>query len=142
MAFKKLGVLKNYYISAHGIRRDFYNWKWRLFVALLAALVILYINDYVQDKYALTAVYHVNPQGGLAPADYTLSGKIFNWFMTGMLFGIIALAVLYEGEFILGLRKMINHFEHDAGRAVGNAFSPPAAPVSPRGRKAVKPRKR
>lgn len=142
MAFKKLGVLKNYYVSAHGIRRDFYNWKWRLFVALLAALVILYVNDYLQDKYALTVVYNVNPQGGILPADYTLAGKIFNWFMTGTLFGIVLLAALYEGEFILGLRKMMNRVERNAERAVGKAFSMPMAPSASRGRKAVKPRKR
>ncbi len=119
---KKLGVLKNYYMSAHGIRRDFFNWKWRLFVILLAALLVLFVNDYLQGKYAGTAVIAISPDGTADAAPYTLPDKLFNWFMTGMLFGIVALAVLYEGEFILGLRRMVVHFEKQAERGVQRAL--------------------
>lgn len=122
MAFKKLGVLKNYYLSANGIRRNFYSWKWRLFVALLAALVILSVNEYLQTKYAATAVLQINADGNAGEAPYTLPDKMFNWFMTGVLFGIVALAVLYEGEFILSLRRMIARFERNAERGVEKAF--------------------
>ncbi len=116
---KKLGVLKNYYLSAHGIRRDFYNWKWRLFIIFLACLVILFINDYLQGKYVATVAFEAKADGTLEAASYAFADKLFNWFMTGVLFGIIALAVLYEGEFILGLRKMISKFEKQAQSQVG-----------------------
>jgi len=119
---KKLGVLKNYYASAHGIRRDFFNLKWRLFVILLAALLVLFVNDYLQNKYAATAVIAISPDGTADAAPYALPDKLFNWFMTGVLFGIVALGVLNEGEFILGLRRMIMRFERDAERGVKRAL--------------------
>src|SRR3989344_3410070 len=111
MVLKKLRVLRGYYVSAHKMRTDFFNWKWRLFIILIAALALLFINDYLQYKYTSAIVQEIQPDGTLAAADYALSGKLFNWFMTGVLFGIIALAALYEGEFILGLRKMAKSLE-------------------------------
>lgn len=115
---RRLKILRGYYISAHRTRMDFYSWKWRLFVILLAGLAILFINDYLQTKYVGTVAFEAKADGSLEAASYTVGDKLFNWFMTGMLFGIVALAILYEGEFILGLRKMVVRFEKQAGRGV------------------------
>ncbi len=121
---RNLSVLKGFYISAHSRRRDFFSWKWRLFVMLLVAAVALVINDYVHDKYALAAAYTIDPQTG-GTTEFVLADKLFNWFMTGTLFGIIALAALYEGEFVLGLRKMIRQVGKgaaEAGKSLGKTF--------------------
>lgn len=120
MAFrKKIGVLRDYYVSAHKRRMNYFNLKWRLFVILLAVASILVVNDYVHDKYALAVVYNVDPQGGgLNPAGYTLAGKMFDWFMTGVLFGIVALGVLNEGEYVIALRKIAAELERGAEKTV------------------------
>lgn len=144
MALKrKLGILGGYYVSAHRRRMDFYSWKWRLFIILLAALLALFINDYLQTKYELAVVYQVNPAGALQEVDYTLAQKLFNWFMTGTLFGIVVLAVMYEGEFIIGLFKIVSRFEKQAerqvGTRIGRAFATRPGQAK---RKAVKQRKK
>ena len=119
MVLKKLKTLKAYYIFAHRKRVDFYSWKWRLFIILFAALLALFINDYLQAKYASSVVFEIREDGSLQAAEYALSDKLFNWFMTGILFGIIAHAVLNEGEFLLGLNRMIKTIEKSAGKEVG-----------------------
>ena len=57
MIRKRIGILRGYYVSAHRSRMDFYSWKWRLIVILAAVLTALFVNDYLQAKYASTAVY-------------------------------------------------------------------------------------
>ncbi|MEM4255043.1 MAG: hypothetical protein QXR53_01805 [Candidatus Norongarragalinales archaeon] len=128
-------ILRGYYISAHRQRMDFFNWKWRLFVILLASLLVLFINDYLQAKYVGTVAFEAKADGSLEAAAYAMPDKLFNWFMTGVLFGIVALAVLYEGEFILGLRKMIARFEKQAETQFGRV-------AGVRQRKAVKQRRK
>ena len=151
---KKLGTMRGYYISAHRRRMDFYSWKWRLLVILTAALLALFVNDYLQAKYAGAIVFTLNPDGsGLAPAGYAMADKLFYWFMTGVLFGIVALAVLNEGEFILGIRKMLKKIgseerkvEREVGREVEgglkSAFRLGGKPQPAAKRKAVKSRKK
>ena len=141
MAFsKKIKTLRGYYVSAHEKRMQFYSWKWRLFAVLLAVLIVLFVNDYLQAKYAPTVVYTLSPDGSISPASYTLADKLFNWFMTGVIFGIIALAILYEGEFLLGINKMIKAWEKQAGKNVQKTFSGISF-ANPK-RKDVKPRKK
>ncbi|MFH1056330.1 MAG: hypothetical protein V1717_00840 [Candidatus Micrarchaeota archaeon] len=112
MAFRKrMGVLKGYYVSAHRRRMDFYSWKWRVFLILLAGLIALFVNDYLQVKYAAVVPFEAKADGTLEATSYTMAARLFNWFMTGVLFGIITLAIMYEGEFILGLNKMVSKFE-------------------------------
>ncbi|HIH20364.1 TPA: hypothetical protein HA244_03795 [Candidatus Micrarchaeota archaeon] len=126
----KLSVLKGYYISAHSRRRDFYNWKWRVFLIFLAVLTVLFVNDYLQAKYVDTAVNKINADGSITAAPYAIADRLFYWFMTGVLFGVVALAVLNEGEFILGLRRMVRSLakgerqaESRAGRLLGKMGS-------------------
>ena len=38
--------------------------------------------------------------------QFILADKLFYWFMIGALFGIIAIGMIFEGEFLLGLRNI------------------------------------
>lgn len=107
---KKLKRLAGYYSAMHFQRVAWYSWKWRLIVVLLAAICISFVYDLLQTKY-----FHVVVMGA---QSFVLADKLFSWFMTGVLFGIIALAILYEGEVMLGLRRAIREIEGEVDATV------------------------
>ena len=45
-----------------------------------------------------------------------LGERLFYFFMLGVLFGIVALAAVFEGEFILGVRRVAGEIEGEARR--------------------------
>lgn len=111
---KRLGEILKYYSIAHVKRAEWYSWKWRLFCILLALFAIAFVNDYLQTKYLGYEIRNLQ-EGVFVTTTLSLADKLFYWFMTGFLFGVIALAILYEGEFILGLRKIVREFEKEFG---------------------------
>ena len=107
---KRIKRLAGYYSAMHFQRAAWYSWKWRLIVILLAAICVSYVYDLLQTKY-----FHVVVMGA---QSFVLADKLFSWFMTGVLFGIIALAVLYEGEVMLGLRRALSQVEGEVDATV------------------------
>ena len=104
MVLKHTKNLFNFYSFIHHKRKLWFSWKWRLFCVLLAIAIILIVQEYLESRYLI-------PTNDLLGKTFLLSDRLFYWFMTGTLFGIITLAVLYEGEFILGLRRVVKHME-------------------------------
>lgn len=103
MVLKKLEKFSGYYVAAHGQRLKLTHLKWRTIWILMAVLAVLMVNDYLQFNYSV--VVEANGKARYLPET------LFNWFMTGVAFGIIALAVMYEGEFILSLRRLSREVE-------------------------------
>ncbi|PIO06298.1 hypothetical protein COT29_01795 [Candidatus Micrarchaeota archaeon CG08_land_8_20_14_0_20_59_11] len=87
------------------------SWKWRIIAILLAGVGVSFVYNYLVGKY--TRLVNVE---GIEP--FILSDKLFYWFMTGVLFGIIALAVMYEGEFFVVLRRAVKAAEKEANSRV------------------------
>ncbi len=115
-------MLTAYYLLAHKRRQEWANWKWRIFAILLVLVVMFYVRDYLTQNYYATVEF--TKPGGEAAA-FVLADKLFYWFATGMIIGMVALAMIYEGEFVLGLLKIArgveSEFERDA-RAVGRGI--------------------
>ena len=89
--------------------------KWRIFVILVSIILLLYVNDYLHDKYSTYAMTAGHPE------PFLISEKLFYWFVTGFMFGIIVISVMFEGEFLLGLRKWIREIEAGAEQEIRNA---------------------
>ncbi len=104
MVLKHTKNFFNFYSLVHHKRKLWFSWKWRVFCVLLAIAIILIVQEYLELRYLL-------PATDLLGKTFLLSERLFYWFMTGTLFGIITLAVIYEGEFILGLRRVVKHME-------------------------------
>jgi hypothetical protein len=118
----KIKMLTSFYLLAHKRRQEWANWKWRLFAILVTLIIMLYVNDYLQRNY-YTAVSFVKPGGGAAA--FVLADKLFYWFATGVIIGLVAMALIYEGEFMLALLKFArgieSEFNKDA-RTVGKGI--------------------
>ena len=113
MVLKKIKKFSSYYLSAHSQRLKLTNPTWRLFFVLAVAAGVLLVNDYLQVNYA--AVVEANGKLRYLP------DALFNWFMTGLVAGILALALLYECEFILSLRSLVKGFEGEAKAKIASA---------------------
>jgi hypothetical protein len=105
---KRIKRFFHYYRIANRNRWDWISWKWRVFAVLVAAVVILYVSDYLTGKYFGIAT----TMGHAAP--FIISEKIFYWFMTGFFLGMIVVTLIFEGEFVLGIRKLARHLEKEA----------------------------
>jgi hypothetical protein len=119
----KIKMLTAFYLLAHKRRQEWANWKWRIFATLVVLAVLFYVNDYLAAKYYATVSF-TRPDG--EAVAFLLSDKLFYWFATGVLIGMVCLALIYEGEFVLGLLKIgrgiENEFEKDT-RTVGKSFA-------------------
>lgn len=104
------------YRVAHKYREEWYNIKWRAIVILVSVAFILFVYQYLDLKY----YFYVQDY------DFFLSERLFNWFMIGSLFGIIAVGMIFEGEFLLGLRNISKELA-DAERKILKADKPKAA---------------
>ena len=113
MVLKKIKKFSSYYLAAHSQRLKLTHPTWRLFFVLAVAVGVLFVNDYLQVNYA--AVVEANGKLRYLP------DALFNWFMTGLVLGILTLALLYEGEFILSLKHMVKDFEGEAGEKISKA---------------------
>ncbi|MFH0972189.1 MAG: hypothetical protein V1835_06530 [Candidatus Micrarchaeota archaeon] len=117
-------ILRAYKV-AHKYREEWYNVKWRLVVVALSVLFICFVYWYL-NSYKPYA-YFIEEFG------FLLSDRLFYWFMIGALFGIISVGLIFEGEFLLGLRniaKEINQTE----KALIERGKPPARKPSKRKR--------
>ncbi len=108
---KKLNSLAGYYTSLQKQRVQWFSWKWRVIVILLALSVSAYVYDLLGEKY----FHFVEIPSGA----FLLSEKLFSWFMTGFLFGILTLGLMYEGELLINWKRLFNDFENEAERLVG-----------------------
>lgn len=106
--FKRLKKYASFYKIAHNQRVKLYHLKWRLFFILLTASAMILIYEYLQGRYPY-GVYDA-----IKGTKFLLSDRIFEWFSIGVIFGIVALSVMYEGEFILRIRGLVKHFEHQS----------------------------
>ncbi|MFH1106948.1 MAG: hypothetical protein V1787_03555 [Candidatus Micrarchaeota archaeon] len=92
------------YSAVHQTRASWYHLQWRVFAALLAAAAVALIHSHLVNNYAT-----------IVPGHLTLLGEqYFYWFMAGGLFGIVAVAAVFEGEFLLGVRRVAHEVEDEA----------------------------
>lgn len=113
MPFKRLKKYASFYKIAHHQRVRLFNLKWRVLVILVVALAMVLIYEYLQWRYPVTFFDELRQK------PVILSDRIFEWFGIGVAFGVIALAGLYEGEFMLGVRRLTKDFEHQAAELLG-----------------------
>ncbi|MFH0835674.1 MAG: hypothetical protein V1834_00755 [Candidatus Micrarchaeota archaeon] len=111
MVKQRVKALWGYYKTAHQTRFQFYNLTWRVIVVLLAALSMFFIYDYLTWKYTFPVV--------LSGASFLLADKLFYWFMVGVFFGIVAMGLIYEGEYLINLNKFGKEVEKETIRAIG-----------------------
>jgi hypothetical protein len=109
-------MLTAYYMLAHKRRQEWANWKWRIFAILVVAAIMIYVNDYLQHNY-YTTVSFLKPSG--ETAAFVLADKLFYWFATGVIIGLVAMALIYEGEFMLALLKFARGVESEFERGFG-----------------------
>ncbi|MFH1750706.1 MAG: hypothetical protein ABH863_03450 [Candidatus Micrarchaeota archaeon] len=86
------------YKFAHKYREEWYNIKWRMLVILASVSFIIFVNQYLYGKY----------DWFVEEFNFFLAERLFYWFMIGALFGIIAVGMIFEGEFLIGLRNIAN----------------------------------
>lgn len=92
-----------YYKFGHAQRKPWANVKWRVAITLLAVAGLLATQDYLYGKYGVLSTAYSPP--------FVLADKLFYWFVTGFLFGVIAFALITEGEYLLGLWKIAKSME-------------------------------
>ncbi|MDP2717746.1 MAG: hypothetical protein Q8P02_03305 [Candidatus Micrarchaeota archaeon] len=136
MPLKRLNRYTAFYRIAHRRRVQLFNWKWRVIVALLAVAAMTVIYEYLQYRYP---IYFPDVLRGI---EVKLSERIFEWFGIGVLFGATAMSLLYEGEFILSIRRTTKEFEESvramvgmAGKAVGLNAAHSKKPRARKGRR-------
>lgn len=108
---KRFKKFLHFYGVAHRSRSTWYNLKWRAIVILLVGILIIFVQDYLNAKYALPVLYNGR--------ETLLSEKLFYWFMTGLFAGLISFALLFEGEFILGVRRLHKQMEEGLTKLEG-----------------------
>lgn len=92
------------YQAAHKTRAAWYHLQWRIFAVLVSAAAIFLVNNYLTWKFPL----YIPELGAF------LGERFFYWFMIGALFGIVMAAAVFEGEFILGVRRVAKELEAEA----------------------------
>ncbi len=92
--------LLSFYSGLHRHRLNWFDARLRFAAILLAAAVFWLAYNYFSSNYAVSVA---GPQG----AAVLVSGLLFNTFVTGAIFGFILFAGIAEGEYVLGLRKIV-----------------------------------
>ncbi len=95
----------SFYHIAHGQRVKLYDLRWRVFFIFLTAIALILTKEYLDFRYPF-GVY--DP---LRESTFVLSERVFEWFGYGILFGIIAVSLMHEGEFLLQLRRFVKGIE-------------------------------
>jgi hypothetical protein len=106
MVRERLKKIAKYYRMTTPTRAAWHSTTWRIIVILLAVVLCFYVNDYLQGKYYQV----VETPSGIA----ILADKLFSWFMTGAVFGMLLVGLMNEGEFIIGLNKLTKNLESNA----------------------------
>ena len=102
---KRLKKYASFYRIAHHKRVQMFHLTWRIFFILLVAAVMIMVNEYLQAR---------SPYGvydAIKGVKFLLADRIFEWFSIGVMFGVLALGAMNEGEFILSVRRLLKHFE-------------------------------
>jgi len=107
-----MGEVADLYSQVQEKRARQFNWQWRLFVVLVAVAAMLVVNDYLTGKYS--QVFQSDSLG-----VFVLSDKLFYWFATGFLCGVLALTMMNEGEVFSALWRVARDFERQAEETVG-----------------------
>ena len=102
--------LLEYYRAANKHRRNWFHWKLRVSIIALLTIALLLVYYYLDSNYY--CLVEAGQCHGLQGAF--LSELLFNWFVLGAFFGFAVFAIAMEGEFILGLRKIVKALEKDA----------------------------
>ncbi len=76
---------------------------WRVFIIVVAGLILYYAWGTLQAKYSITAL----PPG----VPGTIGDLLFKWFFYGMLLGVMLFAFLFEGEYLLGVWRLAKGVE-------------------------------
>lgn len=111
----KLGHVLKFYRFANKQRDEFYNVKWRLFVALLIVIVMWFIYDHLTQAYPSSLDRAVVSE--ISGTTLQASERMFNWFVTGFLAGFLAFAIMMEGEFLIATSKLAHRLAEDIGLA-------------------------
>ena len=104
---EKAKKLWTYYKTAHQTRLQFFSLTWRVIVVLIAVLSMLFIYDYLANKYFLVVSGIGDP--------FLLADRLFYWFIVGVFFGVVAIGVIYEGEYLINLNKFAKDVERETG---------------------------
>jgi hypothetical protein len=92
-----------------------FNAPWRVVIIALSALVLYYVWSTLTFKYAVASLPAGSPE--------TIGSLLFSWFFYGALLGIITFALLFEGEYLIGVWRLAGKvekgLERDAGRLLG-----------------------
>ena len=84
------------------------NVKWRLFVSAILILFLVLgwayahkipVEDALQNMVARSTT-------SSSPQD-----TLFEWYLTGIIVGMIVMTTLYEGEFLIGVWKALNEYK-------------------------------
>jgi len=105
---QKIGFYDLYHFASLQ-RAKWFNAKWRLAVILVAVVVSFFAWQHLTAEYPQYnggTVYNLQP--GMA-----LGERVFSWFAGGLMLGALLFAVLLEGEFVLGTRKVSKELEKD-----------------------------
>lgn len=112
----KMGQLGAYYSIANRKRAELTSAKWRITVIALVLIAILVVHTHLNNKYGAdyvsTGIQTIN--GVAEETGYVVLEKVFYWFMAGFFVGALALAVMYEGDFIIGLWRLGRKLEQES----------------------------
>lgn len=108
---RKLKSLMEYYSAIQKKRVVWFSWKWRVIVILLSVSISAMVYDLLENRYFFWVETPVQA--------FLLSDKLFSWFMTGFLFGILTLGLLYEGELLINWRRLFRDLENEAETLIG-----------------------
>ncbi len=101
------------YSFANKQRDEFYNSKWRVFIALVILFGMWLTFGYLQTAYPATADnVVVSQQSGTEVQAFQ---RMFNWFVTGFLAGFVAFALMQEGEFLLATKNLAKQLSAQLG---------------------------
>lgn len=125
MVLESLRKLGHYYWLARTHKRRYVDWRWRALVFLVVVALFAYTGKYVQDVYFVV----VNDVPTKVP--FLLADRLMEYFAWGFFAGFLVFALLAEGEFVIGIRKLA--FELTGG--VGKSLQRVSGSLGPTGGK-------
>jgi len=105
---QKIGFYDLYHFASLQ-RANWFNAKWRLAVILVAVVISFFVWQHLTTEYGQ---YNGDKISDLQPG-MMLGERVFSWFAGGLMLGALLFAVLLEGEFFLGTRKVSKELEKE-----------------------------
>lgn len=103
---KNAGKLFSYYSEAGRHRAKWQSGVWRVFVVLLLVAGMFLVKEYLENKYLA--------EFSQDPLSFLVLDKVMYWFSVGVILGAFAMAVMFEGEFVIGLWRNAVRLEAEA----------------------------